>query len=281
MRKTAANEEALELQVRTAYAQTNDARWNQIFNSLIHHLHAFARDVELTDAEWLAAIRFLTATGHTCTGKRQEFVLLSDSLGLSRLLDDINHSGNSGATESALLGPFYVPGSPTIKNGDSIALAGEGERTLVSGRVLDVNGRPIAHATLDIWQVAPNRLYAVQDSDQPEMNLRGILRTSEQGRYSFITFKPVSYPIPTDGPVGRIFAAAGRHPMRPAHIHFIISADGCERLTTQLFTHDDQYVDSDSVFGAKPQLYVTYKKAGAATNGVEWLLEHDFVLQPE
>lgn len=270
---------ALEQLAVSAYTRTQDARWNQIFASLIHHLHAFARDVHLTDAEWLTAIRFLTATGQSCNDKRQEFILLSDSLGLSTLVNDLNSKGGSDATESAVLGPFYVPGSPTIELGGNIALAGGGERALVRGRVLDTSGQPVGNATLDVWQVSSNQMYAVQDADQPEMNLRGVLRTDSDGCYSFLTYKPVSYPIPTDGPVGKIFAAAGRHPMRPAHIHFIVSAPGCERLTTQLFTRDDPYIDSDSVFGVKPSLMIDYAKVSDSADGIEWLLEHDFVLE--
>jgi protocatechuate 3,4-dioxygenase beta subunit len=271
------NHIALENTVRSAYTSTGDARWNEILGSLIHHLHAFAREVKLTEEEWLTGIRFLTATGQKCTDKRQEVILLSDSLGLSTLVNDMNRSASPNATESAVLGPFYVPQSPTIANGDSIALAGDGDPTLVRGRVLDTQGNPIAHAILDFWQVSPNKMYAVQDPEQPQMNLRGVLRADGEGRYSFRTFRPVSYPIPTDGPVGTVFAAAGRHPMRPAHIHFIVSADGHQPLTTQLFSAGDPYLDSDSVFGTKPSLIVNYQPANDVS-GLKWTLDHDFVL---
>lgn len=272
--------QALEEHVTSSYTRTQDARWNEILAALIHHLHAFAREVRLTDHEWLTAIRFLTATGQKCTDKRQEFVLLSDALGLSTLVNDMNSVAGENVTDSAVLGPFYAAGSPTVELGGNIALAGDGEPAQVHGRVLDTSGQPVANATLDIWQVSPNEMYAVQDPNQPEMNLRGVLRTGNDGRYSFRTYKPVSYPIPTDGPVGKVFATAGRHPMRPAHIHFIVTASGCERLTTQLFTRGDTYIDSDSVFGVKPSLIVDYVKSDPAVTGVKWVLEHDFTLAP-
>jgi protocatechuate 3,4-dioxygenase beta subunit len=264
--------------VVSAYTRTDDPRWNEVIGALVRHLHAFANEVHLMPQEWLAAIEFLTQTGKTSVGPRQEFILLSDALGFSSAVDNLNSASSQHATQSALLGPFYVPQSPPIADGESIALSGAGESVLIRGRVLDTRGRPIANAQLDIWHTAPNGLYAVQDSAQPEMNFRGKLRTRADGGFTFRTLKPVAYPVPTDGPVGRLLARSGRHPMRPAHIHFIVGADGFAAVTTQLFTRDDPYIDSDAVFGVKPSLLVDYRRNEDPALDAVWLLEYDFVL---
>ena len=265
-------------QVVAAYSRTDNERWNTLIESLLRHLHGFANEVELRPEEWWTAIDFLTRTGQSCIGPRQEFILLSDALGLSSAVDNLNNASLAGATESAVTGPFYAPHSPFIEHGASIALAGEGETALIRGRVLDTNGKPIAGAELDIWHTSPNQLYAVQDKNQPEMNFRGKLRTRADGSYAFRTLKPIAYPVPVDGPVGQLLAKAGRHPMRPAHIHFIVSAEGFRSVTTQLFTRGDEFNDSDAVFGVKDSLLIDYQRNTDPSLAVDWLLDHDFVL---
>jgi hydroxyquinol 1,2-dioxygenase len=231
--------------------------------SLIKHLHAFIRDVELTEAEWMAGIQFLTRTGHMCDEKRQEFILLSDTLGVSILVDAINHRKPEGATESTVFGPFYREGAQVLEHGANIANGPEldkGELTVVKGRVTDPQGRPIPGAVLDVWQASPEGLYESQDPNQPEMNLRGKFLTDENGAYWFKTVKPAAYPIPYDGPVGDMLRATGRHPMRPAHIHYMISAPGYETLITHVFPEGDRYLDSDAVFGVKDSLVADFVK---------------------
>ena len=235
-----------------------DARLKEIMSSVIRHLHAVVREVEPTQEEWMAAIRFLTSTGQTCDDKRQEFILLSDTLGVSMLVDAINNRKPSGATESTVLGPFHVAGAPKKAMGDSISLDGKGDPAFVSGRVVDQDGAPIDGAQLDVWQTSSDGAYDTQDPDQPEMNLRGVFTTGKDGRFRFRTVKPASYPIPSDGPVGKMLMAMGRHPMRPAHIHFIIGAPGSEPVTTHLFVEGDAYLDSDAVFGVKDSLIVPF-----------------------
>jgi catechol 1,2-dioxygenase len=246
------------------FANAPDARFKEIMTSLVRHLHDFVREVELTEAEWFEGIKFLTATGQKCDDQRQEFILLSDTLGISMLVDAINHRMPSGATESTVLGPFYRAGAPEIEMGGTIAQTDTGDPAYVSGRVTSPDGKPIAGALLDIWQTAPNGLYETQDENQPDYNLRGQLHTDKDGRYAFRTVIPVSYPVPTDGPVGRMLKAMGRHPMRPAHIHFVITAPGYERLATHLFAEGDQYLDSDAVFGVKNSLVVKFEENSSA-----------------
>lgn len=273
----AANAQLLD-QVIAAYSRTDNERWNTVIESLLRHLHGFANEVGLRPEEWWTAIDFLTRTGQACIGPRQEFILLSDALGLSSAVDNLNNATLAGATESAVTGPFYAPHSPHIENGGSIALAGEGETVLVRGRVLDTAGNPIAAAELDIWHTSPNQLYAVQDNNQPEMNFRGKLRTRADGSFAFHTIKPIAYPVPVDGPVGQLLNKAGRHPMRPAHIHFIVSAAGYRPVTTQLFTRGDEFIGSDAVFGVKDSLLVDYQRNDDRSLAVDWVLDQDFVL---
>jgi hydroxyquinol 1,2-dioxygenase len=247
-----------------------DPRLRQIMEALIGHLHAFVREVELTEEEWFEGIRFLTATGQLCDENRQEFILLSDTLGVSMLVDAINHRRPRQATANTVLGPFHVDGAPKRPMGYDLAAGIEGgEPTFVSGRVLDVDGRPLAGAELDVWQVRPDRLYDVQDPEAPGMQLRAKFRTGEDGRYRFRTVLPVSYAIPDDGPVGRMLAALGRHPWRPAHLHFIVAAPGYAAVTTHLFVDGDPYLDSDAVFGVKNSLVLSFARRppGAAPDG--------------
>jgi catechol 1,2-dioxygenase len=266
-------------------ANCRDPRLKEIMASLVTHLHGFVKEVEPTFDEWLAAIQFLTRTGQICDDKRQEFILLSDTLGVSMLVDAINHRKPSGATESTVLGPFHVAHAPVMQMGDSISRDQKGEPLVMSGRVVDQRGVPIHGALLDVWQASADGFYDIQDERQPSMNLRGLFRTGEDGRYFFRTVKPSSYPIPTDGPVGAMLTALGRHPMRPAHVHFIISADGCEPLTTHLFVAGDPYLESDAVFGVKDSLIVPFVRhddqTEAALAGVAspfYTAEHEFVL---
>jgi hydroxyquinol 1,2-dioxygenase len=258
-------------------ARCEDPRFKQIMSGLIRHLHAFIRDVELTEAEWLEGIKFLTATGQKCDADRQEFILLSDVLGVSMLVDALNHKKPSGATESTVLGPFHIEGAPELPNGADICQSGGGEPTEVRGRVLSLDGTPIRDAVLDVWQTAANSLYSSQDPNQDRYNMRGRFRSDDRGAFFFRTVKPVSYPVPTDGPVGSILNAMGRHPMRPAHIHFIVSAPGHESVATHLFAKGDRYLDSDVVFAVKNSLIADFKpKADGRTLEVSY----DFVLKP-
>jgi len=263
-------------------------RMAQIFESLIRHLHAFAQDVELTEAEWLEGIMLLTDTGQMCDEKRQEFILLSDVLGLSMLVDAINHPKGGLGTESTVLGPFYVDGAPDLETGANIIRRDiGGEVSLVTGRVTDPEGSPISGATLDVWQTSNNRLYDIQDDTAPEWNLRGRIKADTSGNYAFVTEKPTSYPVPTDGPVGRVLSAGGRHAMRPAHIHFIVSADGYETLTTHIFAEGDEYLDSDAVFATKSSLVAAFESCEdeelAAKHGLQTpfsRVAYDFGLMP-
>lgn len=252
-------------------------RLKQVMTSFVRHLHAFVREIEPTEAEWFAAIKFLTDTGHMCDDKRQEFILLSDTLGVSTLVELINNRKSPGMTETSVLGPFWVAGAPHLPMGASIVKNGAVADLLVHGRVHDPAGKPIAGAVLDVWQTAPNGLYDVQDPDAPAMNLRGKFATGADGAFDFRTILPTPYPIPHDGPVGVLLTATGRHPWRPAHLHFIISAPGYRPLTTALYFEDDPYVDSDAVFGVKSDLVVRPKQSeGAAGSEVRY----DFGLEP-
>ena len=242
-------------------ADVKDPRFKQIMTSLIKHLHAFARDVELTEEEWFEGIKFLTAIGQKCDDKRQEFILLSDVLGLSSLVVAINHPMPVGATESTVLGPFYVHGTAEFEYGADLTNNAtlHGEPTWVTGRVLSIDGKPIVSATLDVWQARANGVYDIQDPDS-EFELRGRLHTNADGRYAFRTYKPAFYGVPTDGPVGEILNRMGRHPMRPAHMHFIVSAPGYQQVISHVFVAGDPYLDSDTVFAVKNSLIAEFKK---------------------
>lgn len=230
-------------------------RLSTVMTSLVKHLHAFAKDVELRQNEWDYAIDFLTRTGHMCDENRQEFILLSDTLGLSMLVDAINHRRPSGATENTVLGPFHVVDAPRYPMGQNISLDGKGESCLFQGRVLDLEGRPIDGASLDVWSDNCDGFYDVQQPDtQPRFNNRGIFTTGADGQYSFRGVRPVSYPIPDDGPVGDMLAATGRHPNRPAHMHFIVTAPGYQKIITHTFVDGDEWLTSDAVFGVKASL---------------------------
>ena len=241
--------------VAASFAETPDPRLRQVMTSLVRHLHAFVKDVELTEEEWGRAIGFLTATGQMCDDVRQEFVLLSDVLGVSMLVETINHRTGGASTESTVLGPFHMVESPPRELGDNIALDGRGEPCLVTGRVTGPDGEPLAGALVDVWQANDDGFYDVQQPGvQPERNLRGLFTADADGRFWFRSIVPRHYPIPADGPVGELLAATGRHPNRPAHVHFIVTAPGHRPVTTHLFVADSPYIDSDAVFGVKDSL---------------------------
>jgi protocatechuate 3,4-dioxygenase beta subunit len=259
---------------------TPNPRLREVMISAVRHLHAFAKDVQLTDEEWLAGIKFLTATGHITDDVRQEFILLSDTLGFSSLVDMINHSDVEAlATEPTILGPFYVPESPVREFGTSmVEYEDGGEPTVMRGIVKDEDGKPVAGALVDVWQNAATGFYAVQQPDvQPSTNLRGRYLTDSAGRFDIRTVRPVPYPIPDDGPVGKLLQATGRHQWRAAHIHIKVSADGFVPLTSHLFDRRSQYLDSDTVFGVKESLIEDFVPGD---DGV-LVCEHDVVLARE
>jgi protocatechuate 3,4-dioxygenase beta subunit len=248
----------LTAQAVDSLAGCRDPRLRAVLTSLIRNLHHFAVETSLTEAEWLAGIRVLTAVGQISNDHRQEFILLSDTLGLSMLVDLINHGSGADVTESTVLGPFYVPDSPWRANGDAITNDLGDNPLIVSGRVRDTTGCALPGAVVDVWQNATNQLYAVQDDHQAPDNLRGRFRTGPDGAFAFRTVRPVDYPIPDDGPVGHMLAAAGRHSWRPAHIHLIVSAAGHDGVTTHIFDSASRYLESDVVFGVKPSLVRTF-----------------------
>ncbi|MDQ0595795.1 hydroxyquinol 1,2-dioxygenase [Streptomyces canus] len=270
-----------------SFRETKDQRLREVMESLTRHLHDFVRDVEPTMEEWEAAIGFLTAVGQTCDDTRQEFVLLSDVLGVSMLVETLN--GAEEGTESTVLGPFHMTESPRRELGDSIDLLGTGRPCVVSGRVLTADGTPLPDTELDVWQCSEDGFYDVQQPDvQPPGNGRGLFRTDGEGRYWFRTVVPSHYPIPTDGPVGRLLEATGRHPYRPAHVHFIASAERHRPITTHAFVAGSPYVDSDAVFAVKRGLITdfteSYEKREAERFGVTVPFTHarfDIVLAPE
>jgi hydroxyquinol 1,2-dioxygenase len=241
--------------VAASFAGTPDDRLREIMMSLVQHLHAFIKDVELTEPEWAAGVDFLTRVGQMCDATRQETILLSDVLGVSMLIETINHRTGGQSTESTVLGPFHMVASPLKVLGEDIALDGKGEPCLVTGRVVDDSGAVLAGATVDVWQANDEGFYDVQQPGvQPELNLRGLFTADANGEFWFRTIVPRYYPIPVDGPVGELITATGRHPFRPAHVHFIVSVPGHRAVTTHLFVDDSPYLDSDVVFGVKESL---------------------------
>jgi len=287
-RRSATTEDDITSEVLRRFEATPDVRLRQVMQSLVRHLHAFVKDVELTDAEWFAAIQFLTETGHMCDDKRQEFILLSDTLGVSMVVDLINHRKPEGATESTVFGPFHREGPPEMAAGDNIAPRDSGTPMIVSGRVLDLGGRPIAGAKLDVWQADSSGLYDSQYADSSELHMRGMFHTDDEGRYLVRTVRPVYYAIPDDGPVGRMLRATNRHPWRPAHVHFVVSADGYEPVTTHIFDDSDPYLESDTVFAVKDSLICHFVRHDDADErarrlGIDppfYTVEFDFALKP-
>ncbi len=251
------------------FAKDADPRTRQVLLCLAKHLHEFTREVSLTHEEWRKALEFVQWTGDITTAERNEFVLLSDVMGLSSLVDMI-HSDPDG-TSSSVLGPFHISGAPPLPIGGDMKRDFDGEVVLWQGYVKDSDGAPIAGAEVDIWQTAPNGMYSSQDVDQDTYSFHGIQTTTENGRYALTTVRPVSYTVPTDGPVGQILDAAGRHPWRPSHLHFIIRAKGFRTLVTEVFPDDDPYLDEDTVFGVREDLVTEYipQPAGSFPQGFE------------
>jgi len=268
---------------------TPDPRLREIMTSLLKHLHAFVKDIGLKESEWWEGIKFLTDTGHMCDDRRQEFILLSDTLGVSMVTDLISNAKPEGATESTVFGPFHREGAPEREYGADIVTANRnGVTTYMSGRVLDINGKPIAGAELDVWQAAADGLYDVQDTSLENMNMRGKFHTDSEGRYLVKTTRPVAYQIPSDGPVGKLLKATGRHPWRPAHVHFVVSAKGYLPVTTHVFDSIDKYLDGDAVFGVKDSLICEFKEHTTEDEAAKKFgakapfctAEYDFVLAP-
>jgi catechol 1,2-dioxygenase len=267
-------------------AAAKDARLAQAMAVITRKLHEAVKEIEPTQEEWMAAIQFLTRTGQACTDWRQEYILLSDVLGVSMLVDAIANRKPSGASESTVLGPFHVAGAPELPMGANICLDAKGEPMRVRGRILDVEGNPVAGAKIDVWQANDEGFYDVQQKGvQPDFNLRGVFRTGPDGAYWFRGVKPKFYPIPDDGPVGQLLRALGRHPYRPAHLHYMIEAEGYDPLITHIFDPDDPYIASDAVFGVKESLLAKFvpvtdpaEIAAAGFDGPFLDVAFDFVL---
>jgi hydroxyquinol 1,2-dioxygenase len=271
-----------------SFAPATNPRLREILASLVRHLHTFAREVELTIPEWELAIDFLTRTGHKCDSERQEFILLSDALGMSMLVETIGNRKFGVATESTVLGPFHVVESPVRSLGDNIDLVGTGTPCVVTGRVVSVDGTRLPGAKLDVWQANDQGFYDVQQPDvQPRGNGRGLLVADANGEFWFRTIVPNYYPIPTDGPVGELLVATGRHPYRPAHIHFIVTAPGHRALTTHIFVAGSEYIESDAVFAVKKSLVTDFKEVTDPAAGKKWNVpvpfrhaDFEIVMQP-
>jgi hydroxyquinol 1,2-dioxygenase len=251
-------------QVLASLRDTPSPRMRELVEALVRHAHAFVREVRLTEPEWAAGIDFLTRCGHITDDERQEFILLSDVLGLSMLTVAVNQPAEPLATEATVFGPFYVEGSPEIPMGGDIAADASGQPCWVEGTVRDLAGDPVPGARIDVWQADDEGMYDVQYADD-RMAARGHLFTDRDGRYAFWAVTPTPYPIPHDGPVGQLLSATGRGPMRAAHLHFMVSADGFHRLVTHIFVRGDAYQSSDAVFGVKDSLVVDFTEQPVGT----------------
>lgn len=286
--QTPTTEDDITSEVLRRVEGTPDPRQREIMLSLIKHLHAFVKDVQLTEKEWFDGIMFLTQTGQMCSEIRQEFILLSDTLGVSMVVDLISNRKPAGATESTVFGPFHRDGAPEMAMGTNMATAdAKGVPLVISGRVLDASGQPIAGALLDVWQANSDGFYDAQLPNHDQLQMRGKYRTGVDGRFVILTTRPVHYQIPTDGPVGRMLAATKRHGWRPAHVHFVVAADGYEPVTTHIFDSIDPYLKGDAVFGVKESLIVEFKEhaagdtaaaKGAAVSAPFVTADFDFVL---
>ncbi|HVL45407.1 MAG TPA: dioxygenase [Acidovorax sp.] len=293
---TPSNENELTQAVLQRLDGASDPRFAQIMQSLVTHLHAFIREVDLKPEEWMQGIEFLTAVGKACTGQRQEFILLSDTLGASMMvvmLDQLRATAHAtgsqrmtDATEATVQGPYYWEGAPELPLGANLSEGVKGEPTFYSGRVTDTRGQPLAGALLDIWSGDGEGVYDMQ-VEGSAMAARARIRTDAQGRYWFWSIRPSFYPVPVDGPVGRMLDRMGRHPNRPGHIHMMVSAPGHARVTTHLFVAGSPYIESDAVFGVRPSLIVDFEQhpAGPAPDGSVqaqpyWSAHYDFRLEP-
>jgi hydroxyquinol 1,2-dioxygenase len=279
--------EDLTREVLASFGGSKSERFRQVVQNLVRHLHAFVKDVELTEEEWFRGIDFLTRTGHITGDKRQEFILLSDVLGVSMLVIEINNKKPPEATASTVFGPFFVENSPRFANGDDLANGASGEPCFMQGRVLSITGKPIPDARIDVWQADDQGFYDVQYKELSQARSRGHLYSDGEGRYYFWSVRPEAYPIPDDGPVGELLIAANRSPMRPAHVHFMIKAPGYKTLITHVFKQGDQHLDSDAVFGVKSSLITNFERyePGIAPDGQQmdlpyYTMSYDFILVP-
>jgi hydroxyquinol 1,2-dioxygenase len=270
------DEHTITQAVLERFSNTPDPRLKEIIFSLVQHLHDFARETRLTEEEWFEGIKFLTRAGHMTDDKRQEFILLSDTLGLSMLTVAMNNAKPAGCTEATVVGPFHVENAPHYKLGDDVGNGAIGAPCFVKGTIKGLGGEPVAGAHIEVWQSDEEGMYDVQKKDLDHAQGRGVLTADEQGRYYFKSILAVAYPIPHDGPVGDMLVATKNHPWRPAHLHFMIKAPGYQSLITHVFRRDDQYLDSDAVFGVRQSLITDWVKQ---PNG-EYLLEFNFVLNP-
>lgn len=288
-RPRSTTEDDITAEVLRRFDSTDDPRLKHIMQSLVKHVHAFLKDVQLQEGEWWKGIEFLTRTGHMCNDRRQEFILLSDTLGVSMLTDLMSNRKPAGSTESTVFGPFHRADAPERQFGDSIVGADRnGTVTYMSGRVTDLHGNPIPGAELDVWQAAADGLYDVQDPSLNEINMRGKFRADKDGRYLVKTTRPVAYQIPADGPVGEMLRATNRHAWRPAHVHFVVSAPGYSPVTTHVFDSHDKYLDEDAVFGVKNSLIADFQEHKTRDEAARKFdaeppfctCEFDFVLAP-
>lgn len=270
------DEHTITQAVLDRFSNTPDPRLKQIIFSLVQHLHDFARETRLTEEEWFEGIKFLTRAGHMTDDKRQEFILLSDTLGLSMLTVAMNNAKPAGCTQATVVGPFHVENAPHYKLGDDVGNGAIGAPCFVKGTIKGLGGEPVSGAHIEVWQSDEEGMYDVQKKDLSQAQGRGVLKADENGQYYFKSILAVAYPIPHDGPVGDMLSATKNHPWRPAHLHFMIKAPGYESLITHVFRRDDQYLDSDAVFGVRQSLITDWVKQ---PNG-EYLLEFNFVLNP-
>jgi hydroxyquinol 1,2-dioxygenase len=258
-------------------ADCGEPRLKEVMTSLVRHLHDFVRDVSLTEAEWEQGIAFLTQTGHMCTGQRQEFILLSDTLGVSMLVTALNNKRPAGATEATVFGPFHVDDAPHVRQGADLSGGAPGEPLFAEVEVVDLDGKPVDGAEVDIWQADEEGLYDVQRVELGDTRrARGVMRTDAAGRIRFRALAPTPYPIPTDGPVGRMLTATGRHPWRPAHLHFRVRAPGFATLVTHVFRDPDPYLDSDVVFGVRSSLIASFERHEPGTAPDGRVMPHPF-----
>ena len=281
------NEDTITPAVIAQIANTPDPRLRRVLTSLVQHLHSFAREVALTEEEWSSAIGFLTRTGQMCDDKRQEFILLSDTLGLSTLTMAMNNRKPQGCTESTVFGPFHVDNAPAYALGADVANGAKGEPCFVSGVIRGIDGAPVPHARIEVWQADEEGYYDVQYDGLDKFQARGALASDGDGRYHFRSIVAEPYPIPHDGPVGDMLRATGRHPWRPAHLHFMIKKEGYQSLITHVFRQGGTYLDSDAVFGVRSSLIADWVRhePGRAPDGSTihtpyYTLEYDFVLNP-
>jgi hydroxyquinol 1,2-dioxygenase len=269
------------------WATAHDPRTAELMSAFVRHLHAFAREVRLTEAEWMAAIQWLNRTGQISNDKREEFILASDVLGLSMLVVQMNHDFDPRATPATVLGPFHIEGSPELKYGEDMSQGLPGEPLYLHGVVRDLGGKPVPDAVLDVWQADNEGLYESQHADVDEARLRGKYTTREDGSYCVRTVAPLGYTIPLDGPVGDLISRTDISYFRPAHVHFLLDVPGYEPLITHLFQEGADYLDSDVVFGVKEELVVHYERRepgqtpDGGTSDQPWFeARYDFVLQP-